>query len=931
VPVKNKLKRFFNTQLAKIEPHWHNLSPEDAIQLLRSKASGLTLKEAQQRLSEYGHNELKAKKPKSLILVFFQQFLNPLIYVLIVAGILSLVSQFFTGEQHYIDAIVIFGVIILNAGIGTFQENQAEKAMKALLEMAAPKAKVKRDGRIEVIAARDIVPGDILYFESGDKIPADVRLIESSNLKVNESALTGESMPVEKRTDAVAVDTHLAERASMLYMGTIITNGRAAGIAVSTGMSTEMGKIATGIEEVPPEQTPLQKNISRLSRYLVFIFIGVSLLLILIGLLQGLGIFDVALLAIAAAVASIPEGLPAVVTVVLAIGMRTMARHNAIIRKLVAVETLGSATVICSDKTGTLTLNQMTVRRLFLNDRFVNVTGEGYEPEGQFLINDNVISPSDDRQLKLALQIGALCNDSTLSRTDQRTNIIGDPTEGALVVAAAKAGFDKAELERTYPRLDEIPFESEKRYMGTLHRLDGRFVVYVKGAPERILSFSKFIQKGDSVVNLEQSDTQRIIEASNSMAGEALRVMAFAYLDLTQKPDNLDDNLINDNLVFVGLAGMADPPRDEAKEAIRLCHQAGIKVVMITGDNLVTAESIARQLNLQSGKAVTGAELQKMTDEELSRRIESISVFARIEPLHKLRIVNALRKRGHVVAMTGDGVNDAPALKTADIGIAMGITGTDVAKEASDMVLSDDNFASVVAAVDEGRAIFTRLRNVLFYTLNTNLSELVTLILALIFIGQSPLLAVQILWVNLVTDTAGDIPLGMEPKFGDELKQPPRHPTVGLMYPGLFIRILVMAALIGTGVFLIFRWAEPRMSVEEARSLAFCALVAFEWFMAFSARSDEHSIFKLGILRNKILLFSILLAVLLQLAVIYVPFLQTAFRTYPLSLSDWGIIIGSAGGLFLLEELRKIFFPHLYSLGKYQPIRLSQAKTDKPD
>jgi P-type Ca2+ transporter type 2C len=904
------------------EQKWHSLSPQETLQQLNTSLSGLTSTEVQKRLLQFGPNELKAKKQKSVIMVFFQQFLNPLIYVLLAAGILSLVSQFFTGEQHYIDAIVIFGVIILNATIGTIQETQAEKAMKALLDLAAPKAKVRRNDNIELILARDIVPGDIVLFESGDKVPADIRLIEASNIKVNESALTGESMPVDKQIASIAVDTALTDRENMLYMSTIITNGRATGVAVSTGMTTEMGRIATGIEEVAIEATPLQKNISKLSRYLVFVFLGVSVLLVVVGLLQGLEPFDVALLAIAAAVASIPEGLPAVVTVVLAIGMRAMARRNAIIRKLVAVETLGSATVICTDKTGTLTLNQMTVRKLFLDGKFIEVTGEGYEPQGDFRQDNQKLDISEDPQLNLLLKIGTLCNDSTLTQNEKKKSIIGDPTEGALVVAAAKGGLDKTDLQKRYPRLDEIPFESEKQYMATMHAQDDRVLIFVKGSVEKILPFSKHILKGNQVVRLEPSDSQSIMDAASKMASEALRVIALAYLELRGKPEKLDETTINGNLVMVGLAGMADPPREEAKEAIRLCQQAGIRVVMITGDNKITAESIAQQLNLPPGKAMTGPELQKISDEEFLREVESVSVFARIEPLHKLRIVNALKSQGHIVAMTGDGVNDAPALKTADIGISMGITGTDVAKEASDMVLSDDNFASIVSAVEEGRAIFTRLRNVLFYTLNTNISELVTLILALIFTGQSPLLAVQILWVNLVTDTAGDIPLGMEPKFGDELKHPPRHTGIGLMYPGLFVRIMVMALFIGMGTFLIFRWAEPRMSIEEARSIAFCAIVAFEWFMAFSARSDEHSIFKLGILRNKVLIYSISLAVILQLAVIYVPFMQVAFQTYPLSLRDWAIILGASGGLFLLEELRKVFFPRLYSFGKYRPFKI---------
>ncbi len=907
--------------------HWHSLTPEEALSKTGSRINGLTEQEVEERLIQYGANELIGKKKTPLVMVFLQQFLSPLIYVLLAAGIISLVSQFFTEEDHYMDAIVIFGVIILNAVIGTFQERQAERAMEALLEMSAPKAKIRRNGNIETIPAREIVPGDIVLFEAGDKVPADVRLLECVNLKVNESALTGESVPVEKQLPALPEDAVIAERVNMLFMSTIVTSGRATGVAVLTGMGTEIGQIATGLEEVKQEDTPLQRNIKKLGKYLVFVFLGACALLIVVGLLQGLELIDLFMLAIASAVAAIPEGLPAVVTVVLAIGMRSMARHNAIIRRLVAVETLGSATVICSDKTGTLTLNQMTVRQLFLDGRYLEVTGEGYEPEGEFKQDGKAINPGEDEQLMLLLRTGALCNDASLTQSNKKHGIFGDPTEAALVVAAAKAGLNKAGLQETYPRVDELPFASEKQYMvtlhymATLHEQQGHKTAYVKGAVEKILSYSRSIYKNGNVVPITESDRTKISEAAIDMGKNALRVIAVAYRDLPQKSDKLTDKDIQDDLTFIGLSGMADPPRHEAQEAVALCKQAGIKVKMITGDNKVTAESVARQIGLPPGKAVTGAELQKMSDAELAKEIVNISVFARIEPLQKLRIVSALKVNGEIVAMTGDGVNDAPALKAADIGISMGITGTDVAKEASDMVLADDNFASVVSAVDEGRAIFTRLRNVLFYTLNTNISEMVTLILALIFVGQSPLLAVQILWVNLVTDTAGDIPLGMEPKFGDELKQPPRHPGVGLIYPGLLIRIMVMAIIIGLGVFIIFRWAESRMSIEEARSLAFCAIVAFEWVMAFSARSDEHTIFKLGVFRNRALVISIGLAVLLQIAVLYVPFLQTAFKTFPLTLSDWGIIVLAAGGLFVLEEIRKAVFPKLYSLGKYEPVK----------
>ena len=895
--------------------HWHILSPDEALGALNSRRSGLSEAEAKRRLLQYGPNKLQGKKKTPPILVFLRQFLSPLIYVLLAAVIVSVIVE------HFIDATVIMGVLLLNAVIGFAQEKRAQRAMEALIQMAAPKARVRRDGSVKQIPAKEIVPGDILLLESGDKVPADAKLIEVHNLKVNEAPLTGESMPVGKHTEAVGEEVPMAERKNLVYMGTVVTYGRATATIVRTGMLTEIGKIATAVQEIKPEKTPLQKSIGKLSQYIIVVFLGILVLLVAVGILQGLGWLEMFLLAVAAAVSAIPEGLPVVVTVVLAVGMRIMARRNAIIRKLVAVETLGSAAVICSDKTGTLTLNQMTVRRLYVDGQWIEVTGKGYEPWGEFRRNGQIVNPESEQALIEHLRIGALCNDALLTCEPEFCSIYGDPTEGALVVTAAKAGMNKEKLEKTFPRLDEIPFQSEKQYMATLHSRDGGRVVYVKGAAERLLSLSKYLVKGDRIVPLEEDDVQAIMQANNAMAKEAMRVIATAYLDLPSEFKELKDDDVRGNLVFVGLAGMADPPREEAKEAVRLCKQAGIKVVMITGDHKVTAESIAHQLDLPPGRAITGAELREMSDEELSQQVEDISVFARIEPLHKLRIVNALKSHDHVVAMTGDGVNDAPALKAANIGIAMGITGTDVAREASDMVLADDNFASVVAAVDEGRAIFNRLRNVIFFLLSTNLGELLALMLCILFIGKAPLLAVQILWVNLVTDTAAAIPLGLEPKFGDELKQPPRHPKVGLIFPGLLLRIGFLAILMSVGIFLIFSWAQTRVSLEEARTIAFCSLVAFEWFRAFNARSDEHTIFRLGVFRNRWLFLTISVAIMLQLAVIYVPFLQVAFGTVPLGIDKWGIAVLAGGSLFVIEETRKVLFPRLFTLGKWRPLK----------
>jgi P-type Ca2+ transporter type 2C len=890
--------------------NWHGLSIDNALQRLETKATGITDEEAGRRRIKYGINEMEVKKKASKIFIFLNQFRSPLIYILAVAAIVSFVVG------HAIDAFVILGILILNAAIGFFQETQAEKSMQALLELASPKAKVKRDGELQLKQARELVPGDIIQLEAGDKVPADARLIEAANLKANESALTGESMPAEKDNVIVPDDAVIADQTDMVFMGTAITSGRATALVVKTGMSTEMGKIASGLQEVKPEATPLQKNVGQLSKYLMFVFLGATALLLIAGLIRGMDWADIFLVTIAAAVSAIPEGLPAVLTVVLSIGMRSMAKRNAIIRKLLAVETLGAATVICSDKTGTLTMNQMTVRQLYDGNHLIKVTGEGYNPKGQFIKDNQPVTPEEMEHITFILKTGVLCNDSRLTSDSGQMGIIGDPTDGALVVAAEKAGINKEALETECPRIDEIPFESEKQYQVTLHNIDGKAIACMKGSVEKVLQFSKNWRDGSKVSSIQPDDYRRITDSSIRMAQQAFRVIAIAYAELPDGTKELPQDFLQRGLVFTGLTGMEDPPREEAKAAIKQCKEAGIKVVMITGDNKITAESIARQLELPPGKAITGAELSRMKDEELNNEVENISVFARIEPLHKLRIVNAFKSRGHVVAMTGDGVNDAPALKAADIGIAMGITGTDVAKEASNMVLADDNFASVVAAVDEGRAIFNRLRNVIFYMLSTNIGELMVLILSVLFLGQSPLVAVQILWVNLATDTAGDIPLGFEPKTGDELKKPPRHKGSGLVYPGMLLRTVCIAILIGTGAFLIFRWAESRMSLEAAESMTFCALNTFVWFIAFSARSDEHSIFKIGLFRNKILVLSIAFVALLQVAIVYIPFFQTAFHTAPIRLLDWGIILGAGLALFSLEEIRKHFFPRLFSLGK---------------
>ena len=804
--------------------------------------------------------------------------------------------------------------------IGFVQEGRAEQAMEALLQIAAPKTKVKREHKIQEILSKEVVPGDILILEAGDKVAADARLIEVANFSVNEASLTGESMSVNKHTSTIEGEVLVADRKNMVYMGTIVTSGRASAVVVNTGMETEIGKIAKAIQEVKPEKTPLQKSINKMGNYITVLVLVTCVFLVLIGIFRGLEWLEIFLVAVAAVVASIPEGLPAVVTVVLAAGMRFMASRNALIRRLVAVETLGSTTVICSDKTGTLTMNQIMVKKIFVDDKLIEVTGEGFNLDGKFLSNNKTIDPKKEESLMLILRIGALCNNALISSDKECCSIVGDPTEGALLVAAVKAGLNEEILEETYPRLDEIPFQSELRFMATLHQNKQGKIIFVKGAMEKILEMSNSILKNGKPVPLKKANKDSIIQVSNSMSKDAMRVMALAYAKHSQELAELKEKHVKGELVFVGLVGMIDPPREDAKKAVKLAKNAGIKVVMITGDNKLTAESVAKLLDLPSGEVLTGEDIEKISDDELVQRVENISVIARVEPVLKLRIVNAFKKIGHIVAMTGDGVNDAPALKAADIGVAMGITGTDVAKEAADMILLDDNFASVVSAVEEGRAIFNRLRNVVTFLLSTGIGELFALIIGILFLGKVPLNALQILWVNLVTGTMMAVPLGLEPKIGDELNKKPRHPKVGLIFPGLMFRVGFLAGMLGIGTVIVFNFIESNASLQEAQTIAFCSIVIFEWFLAFNARSDEFTVFRLGLLRNRWILISLSVAILLQIAVVYVPFFQVAFGTYPLSLHEWAIALLPGTTIFVVETIRKQVKPQLFNRGKWQPV-----------
>ncbi|MCM8813899.1 MAG: HAD-IC family P-type ATPase [Candidatus Omnitrophica bacterium] len=898
-----------------MEQQWHALTAGEIADTLSVPDDGLGESESLHRLQQYGNNELAAKKTTPAWFIFLRQFFNPLVYILVAAAAV----KFLVGGV--MDGGVILAVIMIMAIIGFIQEARAEKAMEALKQLAAPKAKVKRSGGIVLIPSREVVPGDILILEAGDKIAADARLREASSLKVNESILTGESVPVDKHTDIVPAGAAVADRKNLLFMGTAITAGRASAIVVATGMATEMGKIAAALKEIRSEKTPLQKSIHALGQWMIFIAVAIVVILKIIGISRGMGWIEIFMLAVAAVVAAIPEGLPAVVTVVLAVGMRMMAKRNAIIRKLVAVETLGSTTVICTDKTGTLTMNQMVVKRLWNAARTIELRGDDCGAHAEFLCDERKIAVADDRGLKLLLEIGVVCNDASVQIAGDQCALVGDPTEGALLVAGVKAGLQKHELEQLSPRISEIPFQSEKQYMATLHEKENVPVVYVKGSPEKILSLSSAVYRNGGEAQLDDSARALILEAVMGMAQDALRVLGLAYCTLSAKKDVLREEDFAGKLIFVGLAGMIDPPRAEAIDSVARCKKAGIRVVMATGDNKLTAEAIAKQIGIATGDVVTGADIDRMSDAQFAEKVRNVSVFARIEPLHKLKIVKQMQKLGNVVAMTGDGVNDAPALEAADIGIAMGITGTDVAKEAADMVLADDNFASIVTAVEEGRVIFNRLRNAVLFLLTTCFGELFALILCILFTGIAPLLPIQILWINLVTGALIAIPLGLEPRVGNELHFPPRHPKVGLLYPGMVMRIIALASGLSVGVLLIFARSLQWFSLEEARTIVFCGVVVFEWLVAFNVRSDEITIFKLGIFKNTALVKAVVIAVVLQMVVIYADFAQPVFNAMPLTRAQWAIAVLPGAAVFILETLRKIVAPKLFGAGKWKPLR----------
>ncbi len=897
---------------------WYQITKEDTLLNLQANAEqGLSQNEAQRRLIEHGPNELIDRGMKSPWLIIWEQIIAVMVVILIIAAVISALLG------DYKDAIAIMTIVILNAILGFSQEYRAEKAMAALKKMAVPNVKVRRDGRVQEISARELVTGDILLLDAGDMVPADARLLESINLRVQEAALTGESEPVEKTAAPLSGENlTLGDRINMVYMGTVVTYGRGVVVIVETGMQTELGNIAEMIQSVEREPTPLQRRLEQLGRGLAFAALGIVAIVFVLGLLRGEDMRLMFLTAISMAVAAIPEGLPAVVTIALALGAQRMLKRQSLIRKLPAVETLGSVDVICSDKTGTLTENRMTVTTL-------DVLGETQSIDTLMRkgvpIMDAELAVSEKtpvRSQALLLKAATLCNDALLERTQDNGDYyraLGDPTEGALIVAAAQLGMLKQELETRWPRVAEIPFTSERKRMTTIHRTDVLpkqteapwqdlpFVAFGKGAVDGLLDITNTVWSGDRSIPLTDELRQRILAANETLAQDGQRVLGVVFRPLSVLPDKVVEDEIEHDVTFVGLIGMIDPPRPEVKEAVQICRTAGIRPMMITGDHPLTALSIARELGISSdGRAITGRELEELSVDELEILVETTSVYARVSPEHKLKIVQALQNKGHIVAMTGDGVNDAPALKKADIGVAMGITGTDVSKEAADMVLLDDNFATIVSAVKEGRTIYDNICKFIKYTMTSNSGEIWVMLLAP-FLGMPlPLLPLQILWVNLVTDGLPGLALGLEPAEKGTMQRSPYHPNENIFGRGMGRHILWVGLLMGIVSLGMGYWAWST-GRHDWQTMVFTTLTLSQMGHALAIRSGRESFFKIGLFTNKALLGAVLLTFVLQLAVVYVPFMQALFKTVALPPIGLAISLLLSTVVFWGVELEKWF------------------------
>ena len=928
---------------------WHALSTQEILEHLKVRENGLTSSEAGERLTKYGPNQLTEAPRPGFLAQLWGQLNNFIVILLIVASIVSaLLGQ-------WIDASAIMTIVVLNAVLGIVQEGRAEESLAALKKLAAPEAHVLRDGRHLSISSRDLVPGDIVFLEAGNHVPADLRLLEAINLQVEEAALTGESMPVHKNAAMILEkDIPLGDRRNTAFMGTTVTYGRGRGLVIATGMRSQLGLIAKMLEGVDQEETPLQKRLDQLGKTLGWgaltvcgiVFLSAIIEKTDLNLLTATGggllaylrsakevIVQMFIVAVSLAIAAVPEGLPAVVTISLALGMREMIRRHALIRRLSSVETLGSATVICSDKTGTLTQNEMTVTRMWVDGQFFHITGTGYSRDGGFQVESKAIDLNSYPGLRSALWVGALNNDAQLEAMDgddRSYRIVGDPTEGSLLIAAAKAGVYHTELHQAYPRQDEVPFDSERKRMVTIHdikkprtsdaspfqdgQLQGSDVIAVKGAPDVVLKLCKSYQTADDrYLPLNENMRQRILEANDAMTADALRVLGMAYRVVREAPasDSVSVDELEKELIFVGLAGMIDPPREEVRQAMLKAEHAGIRTVMITGDYPNTAKAVAQTIGLlQPGHEVlTGADLDQMSDDRLKNEIERVDVFARVSPEHKMRIVDALQANGEVVAMTGDGVNDAPAIKRSNIGIAMGITGTDVAKETADMVLTDDNYASIVDAVEQGRVIYSNIRKFVYYLLSCNLAEIASIFIGMLVTKNSPLTAIQLLWLNLITDGAPALALGTEKGDPDIMSQPPRPPKEPIinrfMQVGILTQTVAITAVTLAAYFLGLKLhpAQP----EFAETMAFITLSASELFRAYTSRSERYPLFMTRVFGNKNMNYAFLSSMALLLAVVYIPFLNTIFNTVPLGWRQWEVMLPLLLIPSIVAELVKYF------------------------
>ncbi|KJR96227.1 MAG: ATPase [Peptococcaceae bacterium BRH_c4a] len=881
---------------------WHMMGIREVLEALQTNMTkGLDDREAGERAARFGPNELAKAPPLALWSLFLNQFRDFLVLVLLAATVLS----GFLGE--YADAVTIMVIVIINALLGCFQEYRAERSLEALKRMTAPEARVIRGGRDQRISAARLVPGDIVCLEAGDKVPADLRLAEAFNLEIEESALTGESVPVKKRIEPASERSiNPGDIRNTVFMGTSVSRGRGKGVVVATGMATEMGHIAMMIQEAGQEDTPLQRRLSQLGRVLVAFCLIVCAAVVIMGVYRGEPLYNMIMAGISLAVAAIPEGLPAIVTVALAVGVQRMIRRNAIVRKLPAVETLGCATVICSDKTGTLTQNKMMVRKAVVGRSVAEIDGEGYDPKGEIKF---VRGKADDR-FSLLLKAAALCNNSILKKGDisigglfrgisekrglREWDVEGDPTEGALLVMAAKGGIWREKVEQNQARVAELPFDPDRKRMTVFYRDDaGKISGYAKGAPDLLLELCTHVYDNGRIVPLSEGDRRDILAWASEMASEALRVLAFAFKKVDRELEDYGGE--ENNLVFIGLCGMIDPPRPSAVSAVHICRRAGIHVAMITGDHQATARAVATEMGLlaRGGGVLTGVELDSMSDGELSRRADQVAVYARVSPGHKLRIVRCLKRTGHVVAMTGDGVNDAPAVKEADIGIAMGIAGTDVTREASSMVLADDNFSSIVAAVEEGRGIYDNIRKFIRYLLSCNVGEVLVMFLAVLVGLPLPLLPIQILWMNLVTDGLPALALGVDPADRDIMSRRPRSPEESIFANGLIYKIFGSGLVIALVTLMVFSgvWLGSH-NVDLARTAAFNTLVFTQLFYVFSCRSEYHTILELGVFTNPQLVMAVVFSAALQVAVTHLPFLSMVFHTVPLNPAQWGVIIG---------------------------------------